>query len=274
MDPDSKSLIKWRAQAGLWDERFESVDLGMPAVQNPAMPEPRVIAWWSPNPDEIRIELDLPSRVRLAELSKQMMSPAYTASKQSLYREAYRVEELLYNREREVQLALGRCIPVIFSRQDRFMRSGVGGHRSNVSLQELASEADTRPSGLAVAFEGLACRVPGRIILFDYLIGPRKPVTGEKTGFIRPDKLIPTDALRDQRGLDEYVQVFKKRRQDVLDPVPVLLEPENEETWYVLEPRSAMGSPTGRPCAFESRLHLARREKRDSRKSGRVNLES
>lgn len=197
------------------------------------MAGPKVIAWWSPNPEETRIAIDLPSRERLDELSRQMTFPGYTTSKQSLYREAYRVEELVYQLSRERQLALGHAIPIIFKLQGRFLRLGERSTRVSISMQELAASSGTSSSSLALVLDGLACQAEDRVILFDDLVGPIN--LDGNTGFISPELLIPTDHYRDRQTLREYVQVFESRRQGILDPVLVLPDPEDEPRGYVCQ---------------------------------------
>ena len=163
-----------------------------------------------------------------------MVDPRHSFGKQSILREQYRVEELLFNREHDQFIALLQVLPEILRRQDRFLRTARTPDIDEISIQDLAGTAKIQPSRLAVALDGMCVQVQERVIPFDELVGPRLRTTGSlRTGLLDPKSLVPTDFPRDRRAFEDYVHIFKCGRQRVLDPVLVIADPLDPSTGFV-----------------------------------------
>jgi len=106
---------------------------------------------------------------------------------------------------------------------------------TDVALGALSASLGCPPTALIKLLKGRGIAVGSFVVPLDTLVGVERFSPGRDVGFVSPSRLIPTDSVRSRAVIDDLVEVFKDRRQALLDPVLVVPHPTDDELGYVCE---------------------------------------
>jgi hypothetical protein len=198
--------------------------------------QPRVAAVVTGAPFSVELTLPLPDRTELEALRQRAGDPALTSAQQAVAQQGFRVAEVLYEKQNASRLAVLAAVPIICARQERFLLGGNETARVDVSLAEVAAQANFPVHVVASGIRNFAVRSPAGLVALDDLVG-----LGGNGPFSLPVRdtsptlLIPTDRAGDKAAYAAFVRIFREGRQRVLDPVFIVEDPEIFPRAYVVQ---------------------------------------
>jgi hypothetical protein len=187
-------------------------------------------------PFRMEMKLPTPDRTRVDLLRQRMLDATLTVGQQEVRREAYRVAEVLYEKQNGPLLAARKAIPLVCEEQQAFLLTGKRHSLVDVSLAYLADRTRYSIFTIAQGIRRLTVRTPAGVVAVDDLVGPvGQRWRDVRAGYVEAWWLIPTDDARSRESFDEFREIFRQRRQKILDPVLVAEDQRRSARFFVVQ---------------------------------------
>lgn len=178
------------------------------------------------NPFGIMLCIPEPKSTALDQLRADLSDIQLSEHRRNLLFEQFRVREALFQKEHGRIIGLRKVVESICWHQALYLRTGSPENLVNVSLGDLANDAGVPVKWVIEGIENLVVQHSGRSTKLDDLVGAVGPQDGKPTtGYVKAAFLLPTDLPRERDLVRELSEVFRKRRQGILDPLLAVEDP-------------------------------------------------